>query len=264
MAHLSKGQYYIVRAALGATEKEIINFYELEWHLKHRVPTVEQIKQHIDNWHLKAGRKTKGQPSTVSYTALNYYLNRAPVKKALEDRGIPYLQHTQETLTPTQVAAAVTVMNFADTRPIDLKLDQLGVNPSQYYAWLNDPAFKNMVDSLSEQNLTNVKPTAITEFTKLINKGDWQAIKYYLDVTGTVKSNDAPQSEVLIRMLIEIIQKHVKDPATILAIAEDIKLATANRTLETAVQPAIESYSSDGNFTDSDISVEDARRQLGV
>jgi hypothetical protein len=80
-----------------------------------------------------------------------------------------------------------------------------------------------------------------------------------LDVTGTVKSDDAPQSEVLLRMIVEIIQKHVKDPETIIAIAQDIKLAAANRTLEVVTTPP----QITGSIVE-DVELEDAKKQLGI
>lgn len=240
---VDRKQYFAIKAALTKKEKELINFYELQWHLRHNVPTIEEVAKHL----------------SLSQVTVNYYLQRNPVIKALDSRGIPWRQHTQEELTATQVAAAVTVMNFADTRSNDEKLDQLGITSSQYFAWLNDPQFKNLIDNLSDQNLRNIKPTAVTEFTKLINKGDWQAIKYYLEVTGTVQSTEAPQSEVLLRMIVEIIQKHVKDPAIIVAIAQDIKLAAANRTLEVVTTPR----EITGSVID-DVELADAKKQLGI
>ena len=218
---VSRRQYYAIKDSLTPKEKELINFYELQWHLRHNVPTIDEVAQQINQ----------------SQVSVNYYLTRRPVIKALENRGIPFIQHTQENLTATQVGAAVVMMNFADTRSNDEKLDQLGINPAQYYAWLNDPQFKNLVENLAEQNLKNIKPTAIGELTKKINAGDWNAVKYYLDVTGAIGSNEQPQSEHLLRMLIEIIQKHVKDPDVMIAIAQDIKLAAANRTLEVVTSP---------------------------
>lgn len=244
----SRAQYFAIKAALTPAEKELINFYELQWHLRHNVPTIEEVTEYV----------RRKYPSTKQ-TSINYYLQRVPVKKALKDRGIPYEQHTQEDLTATQVAAAVTMMNFADVRSNEDKLDQLGINSSQYYAWLNDPQFKNLIDMLADQNLRNIKPTAIGEFTKLINKGDWNAIKYYLDVTGTIQPSEAPQSEVLLRMLIEIIQKHVKDPDIIMAIAQDIKLASANRTLEVVATPP----QITGSIVE-DVELEDAKKKLGI
>lgn len=245
----SRKAYYAIKNALTGAEKALINFYELQWHLRHRVPTVEEVTEYL----------RKDRPN-IRQTSINYYLTRHPVKKALRDRGIPFEQHTQEELTPQQQAAAITVMNFADDRPIAVKLDELGVLPATYYAWLQDPVFNNFVNSKADQNKVNIRPTAVAEFTKKVNSGDWNAIKYWLEVTGEFSNDDTPQSEVLIKMLIEIIQKHVKDPETIMAIAQDIKLASANRTLEVATQnrPEVTSY------VVSDEELDAAKKTLGI
>jgi ribosomal protein L31E len=244
---MDRRTYFAVKEALTAKEKELINFYEVQWHLRHKVPTIEEVARHIK----------------ASQVSVNYYLQRRQVIAGLDKRGIPWRQHTQENLTATQVAAAVTIMNFADTRSNTEKLDQLGINPSQYYAWLNDPQFKNLIDNLADQNLKNIRPTAIGEFTKLVNQGDWQAVKYYLDVTGEFASNNnAPQSEQLLKMIVEIIQKHVKDPELIVAIAQDIKLAAANRTLEVVTSPvSLPAITADA-IEDKELTA--ARKMLGV
>lgn len=247
MVYVDKRTYHAIKNALQPAEKELIKFYELNWHLKQQVPTVEEVTQHL-----------RKKYSKLRQTSVNYYLNRQPVIKKLEQLGIPFRNHTREELTDAQHAAALTVMNFADERSIAEKLDQLGITSLQYYAWLKDPAFKNFLDSLADQNKVNIRPAAVSEFTKKVQAGDWNAIRYFMDVTGEFASN-APQGETLLRMIIEIIQKHVKDPATIIAIAQDIKLAAANKTLEVVAQPSIESY-----VVEDDIDLESARKQLGV
>lgn len=243
-----KRKFYAIKATLTPAEKELINFYELQWHLRHNVPTLEEVTQHV----------RKKYPSTRQ-TSINYYLNRQPVIKRLKDLGIPFQQHTQDDLTATQVATAITVMNFADDRSIPEKLDQLGINASQYYAWLNDPQFRNLLSNLENQNLANIRPAAIAEFTRKVNSGDWNAVKYYLDATGAVQSNNAPQSEILIRMIIEIIQKYVKDENTIMKIAMEIKLASSNRTLE-VVDPRLELT---GEIVEDDQELAEAKKKLG-
>jgi|KBSSwiStaDraftv2_1062776.scaffolds.fasta_scaffold00340_71 hypothetical protein len=244
---VTRKQYYAIKEGLTAAEKDLIGYYELQWFLTNTVPTVEQVYKHL--------RKTR---DNLRITSVNYYLTRKPVIKALDDRGIPWRQHSQEELTPQQQAAALTVMNFADERSIAEKLDQLGILPATYYAWLQDPVFNNFVNSLADQNKINIRPTAVAEFTKKVNSGDWNAVKFFLEVTGEFANNTAPQSEVLLRMIVEIIQKHVKDPETIMAIAQDIKLASANRTLEVVTeQPAIT-----GEVVE-DPELEHAKRQLG-
>lgn len=226
---------------LSVEERQLIDYYELQWHLRHHVPTIDEISNHLH----------------LGHTAINYFLTRKAVIKALENRGIPWKQHSQTDLTPTQVAAAVTVMNFADIRTTEAKLDQLGILPAQYYAWLNDPQFKNLVDNLADQNLANIRPSAIGEFTKKINSGDWNAVKFWLETTGALQNDNQPQSEQLLKMIVEIIQRHVKDPAVIVAIAQDIKLVSQNRTIDVNTQAITGEIVEDQELTN-------ARKKLGI
>jgi hypothetical protein len=239
---VSPRQYYAIKNNLTKKEKELIDFYELQWFLRHNVPTIDEVAKQIEQ----------------TQVSVNHYLTRAPVIKALEKRGIPWRQHSQSELTSQQVATAIVMMNFVDTRSNKDKLDQLGINESQYYAWLNDPQFKNLINNLKDQNLANIEPTAITEFTKKINQGDWQAVKFYLETTGAMQSTEQPQSAQLISMIVEIIQRHVKDETVMNAIAADILMASGNRTLEMAPQQEITSYVVDAP------EVVDAKKQLGI
>jgi len=250
MATDAQKRFYAIRAALQPAEKALINYYELNWFLRHTVPTVEEVFQHL--------RKTR---PNLKQTTVNYYLGRKPVIAALKKRGIPFEQHTQSELTGPQQAAAITVMNMMDERSIAEKLDQLGITSSQYYAWLSDPQFKNFLDSLADQNKINVRPAAVAEFTKKINQGDWNAIKFWLETTGELADSNAPQSEQLLVMFVEIIQKHVKDPQVMIAIAMDLKQAMNNRTLEVIDEaPPLELTGA----VVEDQELLDAKRKLGV
>ncbi len=238
---------YAIKNSLGAAEKELIHFYELNYQLKKGyIPTVDEVVTYLKKKYPK-----------ITYTSVNYYLKRQPVITALEKRGIPWRQHSQEELTPSQLAAILTASNFADERSLHEKLDELGIAVATYQAWLNDPVFQQAAENKAQQALKNIKPEAINQFTKKIAEGFWPAVKHYLDVTGTIQSNDAPQSEVLIKMLIEIIQEEVKDPEVILRIASRVKQASANRTLEATIRPALTSE------IEEDEELEQAKRMVG-
>ncbi len=218
---LTRKQYYGVKNSLSDAEKALINYYELCWQLGNTVPTVDQVVEHL----------RKKRPN-ISHTSVNYYLTRPPVKSALKARGIKFEQHTQEELTSQQIAAATVACNFADKRTLHEKLDELGIRPATYQAWLLDPAFKNLVKTVADRNLENIEPVAITEYTRLIASGHWGAIKYYLDVTAAAQDNDTPQTEHLLRAIIEILQRHIKDGPLLDAIGRDILKASQNRTME--------------------------------
>jgi hypothetical protein len=248
MPYVPKGQYKAIKAALTPAEKELISYYELQWTLRTHVPTAEEVYEHL-----------KKKFTRIRQTSVNYYLARQPVIKALDQRGIPFRQHTQSELTPTQIAVAITMCNFADGRPNHVKLDQMGITTAQYNAWLKDPQFQNFTKSQADQNLKNIDPIAVTELTKKIQGGDWNAIKFYLETTGSIQNNDQPQTEQLLRMIIEILQRHIPDPIVLTAIARDIQAAAQNRTLEYIPPQQLE-----GEVLSYDPELEAATKKLGV
>lgn len=243
-------RFYAAKQALTPAEKELISFYEMQWHLRHHVPTVEEVHRHL----LKRFEKIK-------LTSVNYYLQRQPVIKALKQRGIPFEQHTQNELTQQQIAVGIVMSNFTDTRNNKLKLDSLGINLNQYNTWLKDPTFRNFMESQANENLINIKPVALTELTKKISDGDWNAVKFYLETTGAVQPSNAPQSEVMLQMLIEVLQRHIKDPELMSKIATDLLAVSGNRTLEVTAEP----YVVPGEFIEDvpDKELEQAKKMLG-
>lgn len=250
MVYVDRRTYHAIKNSLTPAERELISCYELYYTLKKRVPTREEVTKYV--------RKTY---PTTRQTSIDYYLNRPPVIKALEQKGIPYLQHSQEELTSQQVGVAHCLANFADERSNAEKLDSMGINAAQYRAWLQDPQFQHLVQTLSEQNLKNINPVAVTELTKKIQAGDWAATKFYLETTGALKQEETPQTEVMLKLTIEVIQRHVKDPDTLMAIAQDLLAISGNKTLGLPSKPAVEGEVLDESFTNEELSV--ARKQIG-
>jgi glutathione peroxidase-family protein len=243
-ATAAQRRYAISQKAISPSMKTMIKFYELQWFLRSRVPSVAEVTEHM---------RTK-MPK-IRQTTINYYLTLPQVQKALKNHGIPFEQHTVDEITDQQQAAALTVANFADKRPIAEKLDALGILPATYYAWLNDPAYRNLVQSLADQNIKNIDPVAKTEFAKKVQEGDWNAIKFYMENTGVLKNNDTPQSEIIIMKLIEILQHHIQDTNVLGAIANEMIIAFSNRSIP---QGAIT-----GEFSETDPELVSAKKQLG-
>ncbi len=249
-------KYLAIQNALRPAEKDLIKYYELQWMLRSHIPTPAEVTSYLRD-------KCKIKRPNIRETSVKYYLTRAPVRRALKERGIPFETYSQEELTGDQQAAALAVMNFADTRPVAEKLDQLGILPATYYGWLNDPNFRNFVQNLADQNLINVDPIAKTEFAKKVTEGEWNAIKFYMENTGVLKNNDTPQSEVVILKIVEILQKHIQDANILSAIANDMIAAFSNRTLSATPAHAI-----DAEFAEPDLvfdpELEDAKKKLGL
>lgn len=194
---------------LGQKERKFIEYCERFYFLEnYGFPTPEQAAVALQ----------------YSVTEIQFFLQNQTVQRALDKRGLPWqtagAQGTE--LTPTQVAAAITVCNFADSRSEQVKLSELGVLPQQYYGWLNDPTFFKYVNDLANRNLKNVRPAAMTEFAKLVRSGDLNALKYYFEVTGEFKQQEVLNVQVVIQRLIESVQRWVKDPELLAAIANDM------------------------------------------
>lgn len=159
-----------------------------------------------------------------STSEINVFLQNQKVIDALERRGLPWKSAGgfNSELSPTQVAVALTMSNFADERSISNKLSDLGIHPQQYYTWLNDPQFQNYVQRMADRNLEIIRPEAVAAFSQLVRKGDFQAIKYYFEVTGQFVNPDVSSIQGMVQKLVESVQRHVKDPETLAAISKDI------------------------------------------
>lgn len=125
-------------------------------------------------------------------------------------------------LTDKQVAAVSLVTNFSDTRPTAAKLAAIGVTPEEYNGWLSNPAFKNELTVRADDILDNVYPEAQAALAKKVKTGDIQALKFYYEITGRAQSPETVNMKLTMVRLIEAVQKHVKDPKVLEAIANEI------------------------------------------
>jgi hypothetical protein len=203
-----------LKRKLGVKEKNFISYCERFYFLEDRgFPTPEQAALAL----------------SYSVSEIHFFLQNRTVQEALESRGLNWhvAEKQSKNLSPTQVACAITVMNFADIRSNERKLSDLGVLPQQWQAWLNDPIFKSYLNSVADRNLENIRPEAITEFIKLVRQGDFQALKYYFEVTGEFSQNNQQilNLQVVIQRIIEAVQEEVKDAAILGRISQKILAA---------------------------------------
>jgi hypothetical protein len=185
-------------------------------------------------YHINHGRFPKSEEAAYalkySLIEINYFLQNSEVRGALIRRGMDVEQllshHAQTYLSPIQIACAVTVANFADPRSVKLKLEQLGVSPNQYYAWLKSPAYKDFTKDLADQALDNIRPEAVAVFSQLVREGNIRALQMYFDMTGAFQDDSQVNDlKMTLQRLIESVQRHVHEPDKLQAIAADLHLA---------------------------------------
>lgn len=222
------------RRKLSHKEKRFIQYCEWYFHFNnHKFPTKEEAQAHLK----------------YDMPEIQAFLAKPAVQAALTMRGLPWQgQGLEGTLDYEQMAAALTVTNFADTRPDKTKLEEIGISPTAYQAWLKNPAFKAFVDKQTEHNRQNIRSSAINNLAKHVHNGNFNAIKYYLESTGEFQRESVEDLQYMIQRLIDIIQRHVKDPETLRAIAEEIRDASPNTIVQTP-KAAIEAtaFSSDSD-----------------
>ena len=87
---------------------------------------------------------------------------------------------------------------------------------------MNDKAFKDALSVRSDEVLNHVSIDANITLAQLIQAGDFRATKFYFEITGKASSPEAINVKQTMQILIEAVQKHVKDPKVLQAIAEEV------------------------------------------
>lgn len=194
---------------LSERERALINHCEMEWFLKGRLPTPEQLQEKFN----------------LSPKALNAILSDELVRKSFDGRGIPTIEG--RALTADQVTAINTVLNTTDKRSQTKKLADMGISAAQWNGWKKNPAFKEYYKSRVEDIFGEALPDVHMALMDRAVNGDLGALKFYYEITGHYTSEGkAVDLKMIMERVFEIISIHIKDPSLLAAIAGDLlKLA---------------------------------------
>lgn len=199
---------------LTAHELTLIGYIEQRWHAKGKFPRAEEIKEKfdVDVKELLAEKET--------------------FRVALVNRGIKYpnydlIDMQLDGLTNEQVAAIITMVNFDDKRPRATKLKEMGISTVKWNGWMREPAFINYLHDLSTKNFQNALDKAQEGLMRSVERGDTNAIKLFMELTGRVQpvghGATAENVRVILQKVVEVIQRHVKDPETLKLIGIDFE-----------------------------------------
>lgn len=148
---------------------------------------------------------------------------------ALINRGITAPTRHSSGLSNQQVAAVLTVANFADRRAFTTKLNKLGITAAQWKGWLNNPKFKAFLNEATARDLEDSLNVVHDGLLKASDKGDVNAIKFYMELTGRHKPENQTviNLQVYLSRIVESIQRHVSGlpdgQKVISAIAKDFE-----------------------------------------
>lgn len=144
-----------------------------------------------------------------------------------EQRGMQPIQPREDAYKPSkplsaeQLAAANLLLDFSDHRSQAAKLRSLGIPTTKYQNWLRIPAFQEYITYRAEYLLNNSTHEAHTALLKNVQRGNQKAIEFLYEITGRYSRTSQSTQDLALLMvrLVEVIQRHVKDPETIRAIA---------------------------------------------
>lgn len=187
-----------------------LSLIEQQYWLSGQVPTYEEIADKVG--------------VTVG-TVENWFKRNESFRFVLRSKGFP-LPEDQKTgvLTPQQLMVTNMLLNLADKRSQREKLEVAGVSAQQYQMWRRDPNFMSYMQERARIMFKDASDVAAMTVLKNMEAGDLNAARFFYELTGVY--NPRVQVDVnvdsIMSRVVEIIQKHVRDPQVMLAIAEDL------------------------------------------
>lgn len=182
-------------------------WFEQFWHEHSRYPSDEEIMK----------RFGCSSPQVGKLNTHRFWL------RALDSRGISRPGFERNVLSDKQIAAITLITNFNVVENLPEKLASIGVSEEQLNGWLKNPDYKAALQARADTVLSNVSVDATTELARLIKRGNFNAIKFYFEITGQAQSQEAVDVKRAMQILIEAVQKHVKDPELLKVISEEVQ-----------------------------------------
>lgn len=153
-------------------------------------------------------------------------------KDALDRRGITFVE--SDKLTEKQMAVALLVANVYDHRSIAEKCKACGVTPATYYNWKKDPYFAQYLREVTENMFGDYMPEVHQALVKNAVAGDFKSIEMFYKVSGRFNDKDRVDFDLrrVMNGLQEAIQKVVKDPVQLNAIASEFEKVLAKEVIQ--------------------------------
>lgn len=176
-------------------------------------------------------------------TARNWFTDDR-FREALLKRGVNLkaFEEGSNVLTFEQLNVANMYFNLHDKRSIREKLEELGVTSQQFHAWMRDPKFSSYLTKRAEKMFAGADAAAYRSIISAVENGDMNATKLMLEIKGiySPKLDVNVNLDMIVVRFVEIVQKHVKDPATLAAIASDIEAIEGIGNSRAELPPVIE------------------------
>lgn len=128
-------------------------------------------------------------------------------------------------LSPKQILCANLMLNLHDKRSEREKLAYIQVSSQQYHAWLRQPAFVEFMRKRGEALFSSSDFQAYKSLVNNVKAGDNKSLELFFRMRGIYRPeiNINLNIETILVQVVEVITRHVKDPAIINAIAGELE-----------------------------------------
>lgn len=156
------------------------------------------------------------------------------VQKSFQARGIIY-PPAADRFTSEQMHAASVMLDLIDRRSDEKKLRDIGVSTRQWATWLQDDNFAAYLRDRSEKLLENSTHEMHKGLLKGVRQGNLAAVRTAYEITGRYDPNKVEQVDLraVLHTFIEVLQKYIKDPVLLHAIAMDLSSVASTESYST-------------------------------
>lgn len=196
-----------IKMPLTDKQQQVIAFIEQEYLLNSNPPAIEVICERVD----------------VRAETIRSWFKDEAFTTVLKVKCIPFEDTSKGVLTPQQLAVINCILDWNDTRSDKKKLQDFKVPFTTYQSWLRDPFFAAYVRERVNSLFASHGSEVMRAHLDMARAGKMDAIKLYYQMNGIYdERNQGVNVQKLVLSLVEIVTKHVRDPDTINAIAEDL------------------------------------------
>lgn len=194
-----------------------------------------------DNGTVPTNEKVAEETGVALSTIADYWKDET-FRVALSARGITFDNRPDsKALTMKQLQVANMMMNTLDRRSMREKLKEAGILPQELAGWMRSPAFQEHLRRRGENLFQGADPAAYKGLVSAVEAGDLKAIQLFFEMRGIYnpKLQVSLDLNVIFIRIIEIISKHVTDPATLNAIAVEMESLASGPVGESPQQAAL-------------------------
>lgn len=188
-------------------EKKVLVNTVLHWRINRVLPSIDELTQYTD----------------LDHDEIAEILQSQTYKDYCTEKGVPLDEDAK--LSVRQIQAITVVMNAADGRPLQYKLEEAGISADTWHNWMRQPAFRSAVESLGASNVKDSFPIITQQLANKAMAGNVQSAQFLFEVTGHYRPKDnSTDPAALFGVVLEVLSRVLaKDPDKLIAISDELE-----------------------------------------